>query len=132
MLALVAIATGVAGCDEGSGEDVKAVASGDGFDEPTALAFRPGSEGELWVTNHGDDSIAIVADAGGDATVANRRDAYAEHFVARPAGLSFDSTGEYLVANDSNNEVRDIHFEINPELYFTDVAGDGVGSVDAG
>ena len=116
MLALVAVAAVLAGCDEGSGGGAETVASGDGFDEPTALAFRPNTEGELWVTNHGDDSIAIVEDAGGDAAVANRRDAYAEHFVARPDGISFDSAGEYLaVANDSNNEVRDLHFEINPE-----------------
>ena len=114
-LAAIAAAAIAAGCGEGGGSSAETVASGDGFDEPTGLAFRPGSE-ELWVTNHGDDSIAIVEGASGDAAVTNRRDAYAEHFVARPDGLAFDSDGTYLaVANDSNNELRDMHFEINPE-----------------
>ncbi len=114
-LALAGLAAAAVGCGSDGGE-VETVASGEGFAEPTGLAFRPSAEGELWVTNHGDDSIAIVADAGGDATVTNRRDAYAEHFVARPDGLAFDSSGEYLaVANDSNNEVRDMHFVMNPE-----------------
>jgi sugar lactone lactonase YvrE len=116
MLALAGLAAMAVGCGDSSGDEVEMVASGEGVHEPTGLAFRPGAEGELWVTNHGDDSIAIVDDAGGEATVSNRRDAYAEHFVARPDGLAFDSRGEYVaVANDSNNEVRDMHFVMNPE-----------------
>ena len=117
----LAVVAGVAGC--GGPSEVEEVAGGDRFDKPTGLAFRPGAEGELWVTNHGDDSIAIVADAGGAATVSRRRDAYAEHFVAKPSGISFDSSGEYFaVANDSNNEVRGIDFKLNPERnrYFKD------------
>ena len=112
----VAVAAAAAGCGEDSGSGVETVASGDAFAEPTGLAFRPGGEGELWVTNHGDDSVAIVDDSGEEATVTNRRDAYAEHFVARPDGIAFDDTGEYLaIANDSNNEVRDMEFVMNPE-----------------
>ncbi|HEX6117495.1 MAG TPA: hypothetical protein VFY99_10370 [Solirubrobacterales bacterium] len=115
-VAIATFAALAAGCGGKSDPEVETVAAGAGLSEPTALAFRPDAEGELWVTNHGDDSIAIIGEAGGETTVATRRDAYAEHFVARPDGIAFDSAGEYLaVANDSNNEVRDLRFELNPE-----------------
>ena len=116
----LATASGCGGADEGT---VETVASGAGFDEPTGLAFRPGADAELWVTNRGDDSIAIVAGADGEAGVENRRDAYAEHFVARPSGISFDSSGQFFgISNESNNEVRGIDFELHPErnLHFKD------------
>jgi hypothetical protein len=105
----------VAGCGS-SDPSVERVASGGDFDQPTALAFRPGDERELWVTNHGDDSIAIVSEPGVETTVENRRDGYAEHFVAKPSGIAFDDTGEqFAVSNDSNNEVRGLDFKLNPE-----------------
>jgi hypothetical protein len=116
LLAIALLAAGAAGCGGTPGSAIETVASGSGLDEPTALAFRPGVEGELWVTNHGDDSIAIVSEPGGNATVDTRQDAYAEHFVARPAGISFDGSGKsFAVANDSNNEVRGMVFKLNPE-----------------
>jgi hypothetical protein len=104
------------GCGGSSEPTIENVASGTGFDKPTGLAFRPGADHEVWVTNHGDDSIAIVSEPGGDASVVRRRDGYAEHFVARPSGISFDGNGkQFAVANDSNNEVRGLDFRLNPE-----------------
>jgi hypothetical protein len=116
LLAIMGLAAGAAGCGDSSDLAIETVAAGDDFDEPTALAFRPGADGQLWVTNRGDDSIAIVSEPDGEATVVNRRDGYAEHFVALPSGISFDRTGKYFaVSNDSNNEVRGIDFKLNPE-----------------
>ena len=86
------------------------------LDIPTAIALRPNSYGELWVTNRGSDSITIIRNASAEASAETRRDAYAEHFVARPSGISFDSTGTYFaVSNDSSNEVRGMEFTANPE-----------------
>ena len=116
MLLAAAALAGTAGCGDSSDAEVEVVADGPAFDKPTALAFRPGDDGELWVTNRGNDSIAIVSDPAGQATVVNRRDGYAEHFVARPSGIAFDDTGEqFAVSNDSNNEVRGLTFKLNPE-----------------
>jgi hypothetical protein len=113
---LAAASLAATGCLGESEPEVETVHSGSGLEQPTGLAFRPGVGGELWVTNRGDDSIAIVSDPGGEASVDNRRDAYAEHFVARPSGIAFDRTGRYFaVANDSNNEVRGMVFKLNPE-----------------
>jgi DNA-binding beta-propeller fold protein YncE len=83
---------------------------------PTAIAVRPNGNNELWVTNRGSDSITIIRNASADASAETRRDGYAEHFVARPSGIAFDSTGLYFaVSNDSSNEVRGMEFTANPE-----------------
>jgi hypothetical protein len=119
LLAVVALAA----CDgESDGEDasddggVVTVWEGDGLDQPTAVAVRPGAEHELWVTNAGNDSITTITDADGNADAQTRTDGYAEHFVAKPSGIAFDESGDqFAVANDSNNEVRDLEFRINPE-----------------
>jgi DNA-binding beta-propeller fold protein YncE len=110
----------VTGCASDSttspGEDITTVVAGQGMDVPAAIAVRPNSDGELWVTNRGSDSITIIRNASAEASVETRRDGYAEHFVARPSGISFDSTGIYFaVSNDSNNEVRGMEFTANPE-----------------
>jgi len=116
LCSLGALALTASGCGS-SGPAIETIPSHGQLKRPSALAFRPGEDAELWITNHGDDSISIVTGAGGDeATIVNRRDAYAEHFVARPAGIAFDEAGdEFAIANDSNNEVRHMHFELNPE-----------------
>jgi hypothetical protein len=115
LLSVVGLAGAAAGCGS-SGPSIETVAFESKLDKPTALAFRPGRDSELWVTNHGDDSIAIVSETGGETTVVNRRDGYAEHFVARPSGIAFDAAGDqFAVSNDSNNEVRGLHFKLNPE-----------------
>jgi hypothetical protein len=112
------------GSDAGEGTDdqgVVTIVEGDALDDPTALAVRPGAERELWVTNAGDDSITTISGADGKAEARKRTDAYAEHFVAKPSGIAFEDSGEsFAVANDSNNEVRDLDFRINPErnIYF--------------
>lgn len=111
-----AVAGGAAG-GPGGGLRIETVVEGDALDAPTALALRPGTDDELWITNAGDDSITRITGAGGAGTsVVTRTDAYAEHFAARPSGIAFTDTGEgFAVANDSNNEVRDMTFVANPE-----------------
>ncbi len=90
------------------------------LNRPMAVAIRPG-DGSVWVTNSGNDSITILTLAGATASVRTVTDAFAEHFVARPSGLAFVDDGtRFAVANNSNNEVRDLEFKINPErnVYF--------------
>jgi hypothetical protein len=112
---LAVVALGLGACSADAGSSVEKVIVGDGLDEPSALASRPGRD-ELWVINRGNDSITIVSDPGGKARAVTRRDAFAEHFVALPSGISFDASGgSFAVANDSNNEVRDLVFIKNPE-----------------
>jgi hypothetical protein len=107
-VAIASLAAGATGCLGPSDPEVETVHAGAGLDQPTALAFRPGNPDEIWVTNRGDDSIAIVSDPGGEAAVDSRREAYAEHFVARPSGISFDRSW----------------------FYFTDADGDSIGRVE--
>jgi hypothetical protein len=53
----------VTGCASDSttspGEDITIVVAGQGMDVPAAITVRPNSDGELWVTNRGSDSITI-------------------------------------------------------------------------
>jgi len=126
--ALTIAAAALVACDGGSGageasddEGVVIVVEGEGLDGPTAVAVRPDAEQELWVTNAGDDSITTISAADDEAEARTRTDGYAEHFVAKPSGIAFEASGEsFAVSNDSNNEVRDLDFQINPErnIYF--------------
>ncbi|MEB8326376.1 hypothetical protein NGF75_10305 [Dietzia kunjamensis] len=82
--------------------------------DPSSIAVRPGTA-ELWITNAADDSLTVVdpADASSARTL---RDGYGEHFTARPSGIAFNEDGSFFaVSNDSNNEVRDMEFVLNPE-----------------
>lgn len=94
---------------------VETILAGAPLDQPTALAFRPGRPNELWVTNSGNDSIAILT-LGATVSAIARQDAFAEHFVAHPSGIAFGDDGTtFSVSNESNNEVRDMVFVKNPE-----------------
>lgn len=94
---------------------VETVLAGAPLDQPTALAFRPGRPNELWVTNSGNDSIAILT-LGATVSAIARQDAFAEHFVAHPSGIAFGDDGTtFSVSNESNNEVRGMVFVKNPE-----------------
>ena len=81
--ALTIAASAVAACEgsnagEGADDqDVVTVVEGESLDGPTALAIRPGTEPELWVTNAGDDSITTISGADGNAATRTRTDAYA-------------------------------------------------------
>lgn len=93
---------------------VESVAAGDIFDAPHSLTVRPGTS-ELWVTNSGNDSLTVV-DLAEPGSARQLRDGYGEHFTARPSGIAFDEDGDFFaVSNNSNNEVRDIEFVLNPE-----------------
>lgn len=93
---------------------VETVFAGAPLNQPTALAFRPDRPNEIWVTNSGNDSIAVVK-IGQPASAVARQDAYAEHFVAHPSGIAFGDDGTFAISNESNNEVRDMVFVKNPE-----------------
>lgn len=93
---------------------LQTLASGDSLNAPSDIAPRPGTS-ELWVTNRGTDTITVI-DTEGDADATGLRDAYGEHFTARPSGIAFSEDGEFFaVSNDSNNELRGMSFTLNPE-----------------
>lgn len=84
------------------------------LDSPSALAMRPGTL-ELWIANSGDDSLTII-DLDDPDSAQRLQDGYGEHFTARPSGIAFNEDGTFFaISNDSNNEVRDMEFVINPE-----------------
>ena len=93
---------------------VEPVLVGGLLDGPSSLAVRPGTT-ELWVANSGDDSLTVV-DPEDPESARRLQDSYGEHFTARPSGIAFNSDGTFFaVSNDSNNEVRDMEFALNPE-----------------
>lgn len=84
------------------------------LDSPSALAMRPGTL-ELWIANSGDDSLTII-DLDDPDSAQRLQDGYGEHFTARPSGIAFNEDGTFFaISNDSNNEVRDMEFVLNPE-----------------
>jgi len=128
VLAVLALAAGCAPAPGGTASDtasgpasgpasdtaIETVLVGDLLDDPSAVTVRPGT-GEVWVTNRGDDSLTVV-DPGDPDAARQLRDGYGEHFTARPSGIAFNEDGTFFaVSNDSNNEVRDMQFVLNPE-----------------
>jgi hypothetical protein len=84
--------------------------------EPMGIAFRPSHPNQLWVVNHGNDSIAILTNPGeSNMEALVKTDAYAEHFVAKPTGIAFGYDDTFAVSNDSINELRGMKFIKNPE-----------------
>ena len=84
------------------------------LDSPSAQAMRPGTL-ELWIANSGDDSLTII-DLDDPDSAQRLQDGYGEHFTARPSGIAFNEDGTFFaISNDSNNEVRDMEFVLNPE-----------------
>jgi len=84
--------------------------------EPTGVAFRLAQPDQLWIVNHGNDAVTIVTHPGQpNMQVETRTDAYAEHFVAKPTGVTFGYGDTFAVSNDSINEVRGMKFVQNPE-----------------
>jgi hypothetical protein len=86
-----------------------------GLDNPRDLAFNPLHPDQLWVVNHGDDSAVIIHDA---STTRRRtekqKDAYALHFMARPAALAFGGSkttigkpGTFATCGESRNTYDD-------------------------
>lgn len=97
-----------------SADQGEPVLVGDLLDAPSSLAVRPGTA-ELWVANSGDDSLTVI-DLEATAAPHHLRDGYGEHFTARPSGIAFNEDGTFFaVSNDSNNELRDMEFVLNPE-----------------
>ncbi len=82
--------------------------------QPWDLAFNPRTPGQLWVVNHGDDSVCIVHEATGAAAKSeNRLSPGHEHFMPRPSGIAFggDKTsfgvpGTFATANDTAGDGR--------------------------
>lgn len=80
---------------------------------PTALAFNPVRNGELWITNDEDNSMVIVHDATTDNRQAERRTEPAmAHFMDKPMGISFGanettfgSVGTFATCGESRNEM---------------------------
>lgn len=83
--------------------------------KPRDLAFNPLRPNELWIVNWGDDSMVIVMDAlASTLTSERRKDAAANHFMAKPAGFafggndtSFGKPGTFATCNESRNTYDD-------------------------
>lgn len=100
--------------DAPDGNRIESVLSGDILDSPSSIAVRPGTS-QLWVTNSGNDSVTVI-DLDDPDSGEQLRDSYGEHFTARPSGIAFSEDGRFFaISNDSNNEVRDLEFTLNPE-----------------
>jgi hypothetical protein len=82
---------------------------------PRDLAFNPLRPDELWVLNDGDESVVIAHDTTQESRRSERRkDAYALHFMARPAALAFGGEettfgrpGTFATCGESRNTYGD-------------------------
>ena len=79
---------------------------------PRDLAFNPQVEGELWVVNGGDSSVAIIHNTlSSNRTIEYRKDGLAKHFMHRPSAIAFggrDTTigkpGTFATVQESTND----------------------------
>lgn len=112
---------GTAGTQDGAGASAR-------FDRPAGLAVN--AAGEVFVADSGNSCIRKVDAQGNVSTFAGRCGtagfADGPHDVARfsgPTGLAVDAQGALLVADWSNNRIR----EVSPQGVVSTLAGDGTG-----
>jgi hypothetical protein len=73
-----------------------------GFDTPRDLAFNPDQPSELWVINHGDHSVVVLADTMGVNQLAERFwSPDGEHFMAKPSSLAMGQYGRFASIHES-------------------------------
>lgn len=75
------------------------------MDDPVAIGFNPNVNGELWVTNRGDDSLTIASGIAGAAAkaVSNYADANL-HFLEKVCAIAFSDNGDFGTCGDSRND----------------------------
>lgn len=81
----------------------------DGLNFPTDVEFKPGTVGEMWVTNREDFSIVVYQDAGLPSQVASKRQAMFDngaHFLAKPAALAFGAEGTFATAQQEQAQTQ--------------------------
>jgi DNA-binding beta-propeller fold protein YncE len=104
--------------------------------QPTGLAFNPMRPEELWIVNYRDNSVITVTNPGSPtASVQDRRDPAARHFMYRPVGIDFaddDSWGTCGEGDNSQNGgtgfVGPTVFSSDPTIFATDNPLTGLGS----
>lgn len=72
---------------------------------PSALAFNPAVNGELWVVSRGDGSLAIVQGATGDVPVSVTR--YRDetmHFLEKAVAIAFSDNATFGTCGDTRND----------------------------
>lgn len=79
----------------------------DGLDEPSDVAFHPTS-GELWVTNHANDSVTIFSGLGTPSQSASTRhdSDSSRHFLANPSGLAFSANGTMATIHEEDQPTQ--------------------------
>jgi hypothetical protein len=75
-----------------------------GLQSPTDLAFHPDRD-ELWIVDRATNGVHVVFAPGkSEQRVESRVDAYAQHFMPKPAALAFGVEGRFATCADSRNE----------------------------
>ena len=105
--------------------------------QPTDLAFNPLRPSELWVVDHGDDTVYVVSDTGGTNQAAKRlHDPDANHFMHRPPSIAFGDKGLFATCGENDNSQNDLKakgfmgpalFDTDPSIFAKSTAG-GLGS----
>jgi len=123
-----------------AGADFTVIASSvDQLDVPRDMEFHPSParEWELWVVNRGTESITIIHDAGqASQSSENRRDEYADHFMADVSALAFgqwDAEFDHIFAtaqesrNGGNDFMGPALWPSSLDRFAEDNQGDGGG-----
>lgn len=99
---------------------------------PRDLAFNPRVEGQLWIVNGDDNSVAIIHDAHTEQpSIEYRRDGHAAHFMHRPSAIAFGSanstigvSGTFATAQESRDDAIPFLARnfMGPTLFSSDLA----------
>lgn len=105
---------------------------------PSDLAFNPLVPGELWVTNYGDDTVAILQGVGASTsktakvTGELKLDPAASHFMHHPPALAFGEKGAWATCGDGDNGgnyfMGPTLFSSDPAIFATQNKYTGLGS----
>jgi DNA-binding beta-propeller fold protein YncE len=80
----------------------------DGLAHPSDVAINPSEPGQLWVTNHRDDSIVVGFGLGADGV--EESEAFSafgsEHFLAKPMALAFTDSGRFATIHDTDEKTQ--------------------------
>jgi hypothetical protein len=99
---------------------------------PRDLEFNPRVEGQLWIVNGADNSVAIIHDAHTDGrSIEYRRDSMAYHYMHRPSALAFggdDTTigipGTFATVQESQDDAAPFQSRnfMGPSLFSSDLS----------
>jgi hypothetical protein len=74
------------------------------LDEPSDLEFHPDHPNQIWVANHGNDSLAVIVNPGESNQKIHQFVSAGHHFLGEVVSLAFGDQDTFATCGESQNE----------------------------